>query len=351
MGVAGLAGPAGLRIAGSALYSALRMSKDEPEPAASGGGKRLRAILKLVFLLGTPVLVLFSIFAGGVYCGASRAPAVVGFEERWLGIDPPEGFEAPSEDGGETGGETEGEAEADETGGETEGDAKPDDDAKDPKPDDEGLPVAERIPAPEELREAFGAERIVELKILVDPALLTTRTDWLDYVQTLVEASSLSFERLFGIELRLHGVVVWEAVGADPELLLEDLASHEREGADVIVGLVARPRPSGFTAPRWQGTENGGHALVFANVEHEDRYYRGLLAGLAQLFGAEPVNDPQSPAALRGSFMSGAEVEADAPPWIDPKNREVVIANKQRDFAEADAKVGAAPNSETEEDE
>jgi hypothetical protein len=31
--------------------------------------------------------------------------------------------------------------------------------------------------------------------------------------------------------------------------------------------------------------------------------------------------------------MSGAEVEADSPPWIDPKNREVVIANKQRSFA------------------
>ncbi|HLT35452.1 MAG TPA: hypothetical protein VK034_04180, partial [Enhygromyxa sp.] len=75
------------------------MADPSPRPAARASGRdgaprrgsRLKVAGKLTALLGLPLLVIFAIFASGVYCGATRADRVVELEQRWLGIAPPEG--------------------------------------------------------------------------------------------------------------------------------------------------------------------------------------------------------------------------------------------------------------------
>ncbi|MCA9700983.1 MAG: hypothetical protein KC431_25885, partial [Myxococcales bacterium] len=202
------------------------------------------------------------------------------------------------------------------------------------KTDAATMPVAvsESLTGP--IAQAFAREREVHVKVLVDPALLVVHEDWLGYVQRLFSAANSSFQHLFGISLRLHGVILWEQAAANTGGLLLDLAGHDREGADVVIGLVARPRPFDFDSPSWGAGENGGYALVFADLDLEERYYRGLLRAVAGLFGADPVRDQNSAAYLRGSFMSTAPVANESqPPWIDAENRDAVIANKQRPFA------------------
>jgi hypothetical protein len=145
----------------------------------------------------------------------------------------------------------------------------------------------------------------------------------LAYVDELLRSSSTSFERLFGISLRLHGIVLWEPAGTTSEALLADLAGRDREGADRIVGLAARPMP-GDPPP----TRDDGAVLVFADLDASDRFHRPLLRWLAASFGAEPVRDRESAAWRGGSFMSDAPVSADTAPWIDPDNRSRVLRNK-----------------------
>ncbi|HLT38637.1 MAG TPA: hypothetical protein VK034_20255, partial [Enhygromyxa sp.] len=199
-----------------------------------------------------------------------------------------------------------------------------------------GLAIARPEPVGAELRTRFEEPRVIRLKIMVDPALVVAREDWLSYVAGLFEAAGASFDRLFGIDLQLQGVVVWDAaVGADVDNLLADLsgrAGRERDGADVVLGLIARPQPSSFTATRWTEAVTGDHALVFADLQQADRYYRNLLRALALLFGAEPAHD--AAAKQLGSFMSDAPLRADAAPVIDPENRGKVIINKRRPIAE-----------------
>lgn len=310
---------------------------------------------KLTALLGLPLLVIFAIFASGVYCGATRADQVVELEQRWLGIAPPEGrlLDPAAADAGS--------AEEQSGAGDT-----PDEPAPAPQPTEQSQPVEQAEPSkpvepseqaqpseqPEqssnkapvsalepakaepvgaELRSRFDEPKVVRVKLMIDPALVVAREDWLGYLADLFEATRVSYERLFGIELQLHGVVVWDdAVGADTAALLTDLAQRNRDGADLILGLLARARPSDFTAARWTADVTGDHALVFADLQQPDRYYRNMLRALALLFGAEPALDAES--KQLGSFMSDGGTVSGAP-VIDPDNRGKVIINKRRPIA------------------
>ncbi|MFO7567604.1 MAG: hypothetical protein R6X02_33480 [Enhygromyxa sp.] len=313
---------------------------------------------KLTALLGLPLLVLFSIFASGVYCGATRADRVVELEQRWLGIAPPEGrlLERPDAGAGADGptGEFDGQAPSEPTPdepkpSEPEPDApKPEPDAPKPEPDAPkpsepppdaseleklgGFAIAEAAPVGAELRARFEEPRVVRVKLMVDPALVVAREDWLSYVGGLFEATRASFDRLFGIDLRLQGLVVWDdAVGADAGTLLEDLSGRERDGADVVLGLLARGQPPEFVRARCTEERSGDQALVCGDLKQPDRYYRNLLRALALLFGAEPAHD--AAAKQLGSFMSDAPARAGAAPIVDPENRGKVIINKRRPIA------------------
>lgn len=291
-------------------------------------------ILRLSLLLGGPLLVIFMIFAAGVYTGAASSASVVGFEARWLGMEP-----GPAEGDEPSGDPTEPvktepvktvpvkiepvKTELVKTEPVKTEPVKPEP-VKTVKPEST-LPIARPEPLSTELAERLADTRIIRIKVMVDPALLVTHEGWLDYVDELLRSSSASFEVLFGISLRLQGVVLWEPAGTTSEALLADLAGRDREGADRIVGLAARPM-LGDPPP----ARDDGVVLVFADLEaaDRDRFHRPLLRSLAASFGAQPVRDRESPAWRGGSFMSDAPVSADTPPWIDPDNRTRVLQSK-----------------------
>jgi hypothetical protein len=370
------------------------MAVDSPKPAPRGrqtaprgGTSRLQVAGRLTALIGLPLLVIFLIFSSGVYCGAARSYRVRTLEAKWLGFEPPPGAaeaggwnepelsEGPEGTGGAVdtageAGETEGEAPTPvgETGGEAPEEPKtpespkpetptpetptpetPTPETPTPEPVDSGLKIAKAEPVGSQVRARFDEPLVVELKLMVDPTLVVARPDWLGYIASLVEATSASFQVLFGVKVELQGIVIWDSsVGAEPEELLADLAARDHEGADVVLGLLARGRPEGFEPRRWTGSEHGDHALVFADLEQSDRYYRSMLRTLARLLGAEPVGDAAS--RELGSFMSDAEPEPGEAPVLDPENRGKVIMNKGRPFAGSGKGVqGEEPGSDTEE--
>jgi hypothetical protein len=308
------------------------------------GRRRLKLIGRLVALVGGPLFVIFMIFATGVYFGAANTNPVIDFEARWLGMEPRP--DAGDETGDVTGGEV----------GDENGEApptKPEPTKVEPtkveptkteptkveptKPEPTKveptkveptetrttLPIAVAEPLTGELAELLDDTRVIRVKIMVDPALLVTQQDWLAYVDELLRSSSTSFEGLFGVSLRLHGIVLWEPAGSTSEALLADLAGRDREGADRIVGLAARPMPGDPPAAR-----DDGVVLVFADLDARDHFHRPLLRALAASFGAVPIRDRTSAAWQGGSFMSDAPVSAETPPWIDPDNRARVLRSK-----------------------
>jgi len=343
------------------------MVDDSPKAAGRPGSRagagdravrrssRLKVAGKLLGLLGLPLLIISLIVSSGVYCGATRADAVVEFEQRWLGIEPPEGRLL----GAREAVDPERTSAEPSDGADQVDPVEPADqvDAKDPgaspetppRPEPEPVPVLEPVPEPEpepttrlavaqatpigeELGRQFATPRVARVKIMVDPAIVVAHENWFGYVAELFEATRVSYERLFGIELQLQAVVVWDAAsGASVDALSSDLAERERDGADLILGLVSRERPSGHAPPRWVEAVNGDHALVFADRQQGDRYYRNMLRALAQLFGAEPTVEPG--AQKLGSFMSEVLAPDAAAPVIDPANRGQVIINKPRPFA------------------
>lgn len=339
-----------------------------PAPAKKSGGNKLHAIGKLTALLGLPVLIIGSLFGGGLWYGATHSYRISSLEARYLGLSAPEGatwtppgglsvVEDEDAASGETGaeaaaGETGGEAAAGETGAEaSEGPSGPEpkpetpaDANPDPPPASAelvaGLPVAEADPVGPELRAQVDASLVVRVKLLVDPAVAIAREDWLAYVAGGFAASDASFETLFGVELRLQGVVLWDAApGADPQALLADLRQRDHEGADVVLGVLARPAPPSFRPQAWTGEVHGDHGLVFADLERDDRYYQNLLRTLATLLGAESSDDES--AAQLGSFMSASGTPDGQPPALDPVNRGQVLIHKRRPFAaDADAPGG-----------
>ncbi len=359
------------------------MAEPSSKPGARGAGRdagaprssRAKVAGKLFALLGLPLLIIFTIFSAGVYCGATRADRVVELEQRFLGVEPPPGrlpgTSEPTDGGSDDADGSWGEA--GETGGAPEPSkpepskpepskpepskpepskpepSKPEPSQPEPSQPEPSQPepaskllVAHADPVGLELRQRFEEARVVRVQIMVDPALVVAREDWLAYMAELFEATHASFEVLFGIDLQLHGVVVWDAAaGADASELLDDLAGRERDGADVMLGLVARERPSEFRPALWTGEQTGDHALVFADLRQEDRYYRSMLRALVLLFGAVPVTD--STATQLGSFMSDAIPAIGAAPVLDPGNRGQVLINKHRRFAERPRAEEPAP--------
>jgi hypothetical protein len=334
------------------------MAIDAPKPAPRRS-RRLRVIGRLTALVGVPGLILFTIFASGVFLGASRSYRVQVLEAQLFGLEHPDAALALAEAPPEPPTPDVTEPEPPKTGEQPAPDEQPKPgeqpkSGEQPKPSEQpkpgeqpksgeqpvpsaepGLPVAIADPVGPELRTPFEQRLVVRVKLMVDPSLVVAREDWLTYATTLIDAARASFAVLFGVEVQLQGIVIWDAVNVSggPEALLADLAGREREGADVILGLVAQPEPEGFEPKMWTGDEHGDHALVYADLRQSDRYHRAVLRMLAGLLGAVPTTD--SAAKQQGSFMSDAEPPAGTPPVIDPDNRRLVITNKGRPFAHA----------------
>lgn len=341
------------------------MAADAPKPAPSKSSRRLHAAGKLTALLGLPLALIGTIFGSGLYVGATRSYRVQTLEARYLGFpdpggatwtppsqrtkpaaqdaeapepkpDPPD--DPPSADTAEATGPTGLEqpkpnTDTGETPPQPVQPVEPpevNEPEPEPEPPSMGLPVAKVDPIGPELRTKFEQSREVHVKIMVDPALAAAREDWLSYTHGLFSATRASFSALAGIELRLQGVVVWsEAQDLPPTELGAALETHEREGAELILALVARARPPSYEAPQWTEAVHGDHGLVFADLDRSDRYYHNMLRTLARLFGAQASSEP-------GSFMSPSGSPADAAPVLDPANRGQLIFHKQRPFVSRD---------------
>jgi hypothetical protein len=339
------------------------MAADAPNPG-SRRSRRLRVIGRLTALVGVPGFILFTIFTSGVFFGASRSYRVLVLEAEYLGLEHPDAALAGAESGMEPA--TPGDSEQPPTEQAAPGEqpqpgeqtkpgeqqkpgeqpkpgeqTKPGEQPEQPQPNAQpGLPVAIADPVGPELRTPFEQRLVVRVKLMVDPSLVVAREDWLTYAASLIDTTRSSFAVLFGIEVQLQGIVIWDIanVSGGAEALLADLAGREREGADVILGLVAQPEPEDFEPKLWTDAEHGDHTLVYANLRQSDRYHRNLLRTLAGLLGAAPTTD--SAAKQLGSFMSDAETAPGTPPVIDPDNRRLVITSKGRPFAHASPREG-----------
>jgi hypothetical protein len=335
---------------------------DDPPTLVSRKSRRARVVGRLTALLGVPLLILFTLFASGVFFGASRSYRVRVLEARFLGLEHPDAAlaEAEIQPPLEAAESEAAESEPAKPEPAKPAPAKPEPEPAEPEPEPaqpepakpepaepepakpepvSGLQVAIADPVGPELRTPFEQRLVVRVKLMVDPSLVVAREDWLTYAASLIDATRASFAVLFGVDVELQGIVIWDAVNAagGPDALLEDLAEREREGADVILGIVAQPQPEDFEPQAWTGDQHGDHALVYADVRQSDRYHRNLLRTLAGLLGATPTTD--TAARQLGSFMSDAEPAPGAPLVIDPDNRRVVITHKGRAFAHAREKI------------
>jgi hypothetical protein len=333
---------------------------------------KLKIAAKLGFLLGGPVAMLTVIFGSGVHCGIQNQHGVLTFERDVLEMD----VVVPDKD---EDGEKDGEKK---DGEKKDGEPKDDDEGKraDPKPTEDGgekaagddggtpsnkvdkeaqpppptpvedpppptvvntgteFPVAVPQPLDDEgLASRVGTLRTVRVKVLVDRDLIAERSDWIVYASRLVNAASGSYKNLFGIELRLTGVVEWEAAttAMDRSSMVADLGSRPREGADLLIGLTARGTDADASAAVASGGANLGAGVVFADSRAKAPHLRGLLRELGHVFGAAPIVDAQSDAYQRGSFMTKAPVPAGATPWVDATSRRTILERKDHPFSEA----------------
>lgn len=358
---------------------------------------RLKTALKLFLLLGLPILVILGLFTFGVRVGVKHRDTVLGFEQRVFGFEVARGDdvgdddekddkkgddEKKDEDGEDDAGRADADADdgddgADEkkSGGDDEksGDEKvADGDAKDGdggtvSTDDETAsgggsgtvvdapalpPIASRPALPDDLVGAYAATRVVTVKVLVDATTVAAHPDWVDYVQRLVSITSANFRVLFGVELRLYGVMQWEvstnAIHADA--LLEMVKQQPRDGADLLVAITDRGMVDGVggSSEMWPAAaeKNGAYGVVYASPSRREPHLQGFMHELGHLMGARDVKDPESTGFRGDNFMSYAAHDPKTPPRIDADNLRRVLSAKTFPFASDTEESSHGPGEE-----
>ncbi|MDH5671918.1 MAG: hypothetical protein OEZ06_07185 [Myxococcales bacterium] len=202
------------------------------------------------------------------------------------------------------------------------------------------LPPPPPAPAPGSLEQQRAVPVTLRVKVLVDERLAGERGDWLSHVQRTIADASRIYRADFGIELTLAGVVRWPRAlqGLGGNELHADLRSHGREGAHVLLGFVADRLDTPALAqgaPLDESALNGAYALVTDPGEAataDAPFLRGTLRALGHLMGAKHVGDAHSEAYRLGSWMSDAPAPGGRPPWIDMDNRTRILQRKSRPF-------------------
>jgi hypothetical protein len=335
--------------------------------------KRIRAIAKLVLLFGTPVAVVLGLFSCGVYYGAKHRHAITSFEKEWFGLDVTVAPPWPGAEEAEVKPEVPTKPGSESTparspsGAEP---AKPGTDAPEPRVVPVSDPPPPREPSPDEpaareppreppptdpivgedepeprtdplagdLAQRLATPVTVRVKVLVDRELMEQQPAWIDHVQRTVSQASTIYDKQFGVQLRLAGVVEWAVAteGMSAEELLEDVRSRPREGADILLGFTNRPlddHKAGIAdTPEPDNPFNGAYGVVYANRGHRNPHLRTLLHEIAHLFGASDITDPEDSDWAAGSWMSYAPVPSNQAPWIDADNRARVLHRKDRPF-------------------
>lgn len=303
---------------------------------------RLKSLIKLSLLLGTPVALLLGLFGGGVYCGHNNRAAILGFERDWLGMDvvvpgapakvetpkvvePTKTVETPKT-------ETPKVEPAKVEPAKVEP-AKVEPAKVEPAPvpaalvavtDPVPLTLAPPLPLPDDLHARLAEPVRVRVKVLVDPELVDRRPDWIAYVQRHVAWASQVLESQIGVRLELRGVVVWSSpAGGDANALLADLQDRPRDGADVLLGLGGRLGE--FAMPPAASDSNLGFALVPANPASRAPHLRGLLQAIGRSLGADVVVDPIS-------FMADVTIADSQPLGLDAASRRRLLERKSLPF-------------------
>jgi hypothetical protein len=320
---------------------------------------RLKAIGKLMLLLGLPVTVVMGLFGGGVYCGVRNRGAILGFEHDVLGLDVevPAEPKAPVATATPTAKPPAVEPAAPATPSRPQPEPKPKPAPPQPATPTTTAPTAEPTtvdPVGSDLAAKVALPTHVRVKVLVDDELIAERQDWIDYVQRTTSAASSVYEQQFGITLDLVGVGRWPVAtaGLGADQLLDELRTHPREGADVLVGMTARPLDGSISGeaetPTPASAFNGAYGIVYAVPGAREPHLRTLLHEVAHMFGALDITDPQDPAWQAASWMSYAPVRDGQVPWIDADNRRRVLERKDKPFAPEGAARPAAPAPEPE---
>ncbi|MBC8069343.1 MAG: hypothetical protein IAG13_13490, partial [Deltaproteobacteria bacterium] len=200
-------------------------------------------------------------------------------------------------------------------------------------------PVATVDPLTGGLADRLAMPVRVRIKVLVDDELTTERADWIDYVQRTVSRASQVYEQQFGITLELYAVARWPVAtaGLGSDQLLDDLRARSREGADILIGMTARPLDGSVSGeaetPTTDSAFNGAHGVVYSTPRAREPHLRTMLHEVAHMFGALDITNRTDPAWQAASWMSYAPVRDGQAPWIDADNRRRVLERKDRPFA------------------
>ena len=368
---------------------------------------RARAVARLTALIGGPLLLVTTLFGGGVYLGIAHRPTVMRIERDWLFMNvevppqpEPKKVEEPKEPDPDSNRDKDREKDAAPQpaspvaagdGGGNVVSAAPQ-----PVPQVGGAPIPNPVtagqttsinptaqvpntatanqpsapqpsaptqPAPAsppsttavplsgtptspaaavngDLAALLNVPVTVQIKVLVDPEVVSAQADWIDYVQRTVSSASQIYREQFGIQLELHGVGRWAiaTAGMDVAALLADLSQRPREGADVLIGLTSRPLDGMISGraetPLADSPFNGANAVIYAMPGNPPQpHLRTLLHEVAHLFGALDITDAKHPDWQAGSWMSYAPVRPGQAPWIDQANRQRVLQRKSRPFS------------------
>ncbi len=165
--------------------------------------------------------------------------------------------------------------------------------------------------------------------------------DFIDVVQATVVDARAATMRLWGGNLELVAVAQWPGVSPEDttEALLRALVQSPREGADVIVGWVARQRSplANGAVQDASATRNGAVAVVWGDLQDPRPFLRPTLQTLARLHGAVLVGDNDN------SLMSATYVPSAERVWMDPANRAIVLRAKLRPFGSEGDASGVSP--------
>jgi hypothetical protein len=324
---------------------------------------RLKAIGKLLLVLGAPIGFVFALFGSGVYCGVQNRYEITSFERDVFGLDvevPEKPPEAPADSAPAPPSPTTPPATT--TPSPTPA-VQPSVPTPTPTPAPQPTPPAVDEPAPKvdplasDLAARLALPVKVRVKVLVDDDLVAEHEDWIDYVQRTVSKASRVYEEQFGIQLELAGVARWPvaAKGMRVDALLDDLRTRPREGSDILLGMTARALDEGTISgqaetPTSASPFNGAHGIVYAVPDMREPHLRTLLHEVGHMFGALDITDSSDASWQAGSWMSYAPAADGQAPWIDAENRKRVLERKDKPFAPDGTTVGGTTPTPTSEE-
>ncbi len=188
-------------------------------------------------------------------------------------------------------------------------------------------------------------QRVVRVKVLVDPAMRQRNADWENEARGLVEAASDYYEREFNIRLVTRSAAPWPLQDRVPstvdllERLKRDFSLELKDAADDLYIAFTGESVSRYIRegrPRVDRVGNcqqglGNYAVVpvrqvfrYAGANAELEYDTvALIHELGHIFGAEHVADTQS--IMNENFDYRTE--------FDMKNRAVILKNRNCPFA------------------